>query len=66
MAKEEAISMVGEVIENLGPGGYKIRVHDLGMDVTAQMSGKMKKLHKIAVLPGDMVDVELSPYDPTK
>ncbi|MBP6085652.1 hypothetical protein KA478_00250 [Patescibacteria group bacterium] len=33
------------------------------MDITASLSGKMKNLHRISVLPGDLVDVELSPYD---
>lgn len=33
------------------------------MDVTASLSGKMKNLHRISVLPGDFVDVELNPYD---
>jgi translation initiation factor IF-1 len=33
------------------------------MDITGTLSGKMKKLHRISVLPGDFVDVELNPYD---
>lgn len=33
------------------------------MDITGSLSGKMKRLHKISVLPGDYVDVELNPYD---
>jgi translation initiation factor IF-1 len=35
------------------------------MDVTATVGGKMK-FHRISILPGDQVDVELSPYEPTK
>ncbi|MEI7477744.1 MAG: translation initiation factor IF-1 [bacterium] len=36
---------------------------DYAMDVTASLSGKMKNLHRISVLPGDFVDIELNPYD---
>ncbi|EPJ15190.1 translation initiation factor IF-1, partial [Chlamydia psittaci 01DC11] len=36
-----------------------------GMTVKGYISGKMA-LHHIKILPGDMVDVELSPYDLTK
>lgn len=38
-------------------------LEDYGMDVTGSLSGKMKNLHRISVLPGDFVDVELNPYD---
>lgn len=63
MAKEDAIIVVWEVKENLGPGGYRVWLPDYNMDITGTLSGKMKKLHKISVLPGDFVDVELNPYD---
>lgn len=63
MAKDDAIVVVWEVKENLGPGWYRVRLEDYGMDVTASLSGKMKNLHRISVLPGDFVDVELNPYD---
>lgn len=65
MAKEAGISMPGEVIQNLGPGGYLVRIPELNLDVTATVGGKMK-FHRIGILPGDQVDVELSPYELTK
>ena len=65
MAKETGLVMTGEVIQNLGPGGYTVRIADLGLDVTATVGGKMRH-HRIGILPGDTVDVELSPYEPTK
>ncbi len=36
-----------------------------GVEVSAYAAGKMKK-HRIRVLPGDRVTMELSPYDLTK
>ncbi len=66
MPKDDAIIVVGEVKENLGPWGYRVWLADYSMDVTATLSGKMKNLHRISVLPGDQVDVELNPYDMKK
>ncbi len=66
MPKDDAIIVVGEVKENLGPWGYRVWLADYSMDVTATLSGKMKNLHRISVLPGDHVDVELNPYDMKK
>ena len=42
-----------------------VRIAELGLDVTATVGGKMK-LHRIGILPGDQVDIELSAYEPTK
>lgn len=63
MAKDDAIVVIGEVKENLWPGWYRVWLEDYAMDVTATLSGKMKHLHNISVLPWDLVDVELNPYD---
>ena len=38
---------------------------DNGRNVTAYASGKMRK-HRIRILAGDRVTVEISPYDLTK
>lgn len=65
MVKESGLVMTGEVIQNLGPGGYAVRIPELGLDITAKVGGKMRQ-HRISILPGDSVDVELSPYEPTK
>lgn len=37
----------------------------MDLEVTAYAAGKMKK-HNIKIIPGDIVKVELSPYEPTK
>ncbi|WP_035059193.1 translation initiation factor IF-1 [Andreprevotia chitinilytica] len=64
MAKEDLIEMEGVVAELLPDSRYRV-VLDNGIEITAYTSGKMKK-HRIRVLAGDKVTVEMSPYDLTK
>lgn len=64
MSDNEKIKMPGKIIEVLQGGNFKIKL-DNELIITAHVSGKMR-LHKINILPGDMVDVELSPYDLTR
>ncbi len=61
MAKEEAIEVEGKVIEPLPNAMFRVELEN-GHQVLAHISGKMR-LHFIKILPGDMVTVELSPYD---
>ena len=61
MAKEEAIEVEGEVIEPLPNAMFRVKL-DNDHVVLAHISGKMRKYY-IRILPGDMVTVELSPYD---
>ncbi len=61
MAKEEAIVMEGTVVEPLPNATFKVELEN-GHEVLAHISGKMR-MHYIRILPGDRVQVELSPYD---
>ncbi len=61
MAKEEAIEVEGTVKETLPNAVFKVELDD-GHEVTAHVSGKMRK-HFIRIIEGDRVTVELSPYD---
>lgn len=61
MSKEEAIEMVGTVIEPLPNAMFRVEL-DNGLKVLTHISGKMR-MHFIKILPGDKVTVELSPYD---
>ncbi len=61
MAKEEAIEVEGKVIEPLPNAMFRVELEN-GHQVLAHISGKMR-LHFIKILPGDVVTVELSPYD---
>ena len=64
MAKEELIEMEGTVSEVLPDTRFVVKLAN-GMDVTAYAAGKMRK-HRIRILAGDKVTLEMSPYDLTK
>jgi translation initiation factor IF-1 len=61
MAKEEAIEVEGIVIETLPNAMFRVELNN-GHRVLGHISGKMRK-NFIKILPGDMVVIELSPYD---
>jgi translation initiation factor IF-1 len=61
MAKEEAISVEGTVIEALPNASFRVELENKHV-VLAHVSGKMR-INFIRILPGDRVTVELSPYD---
>ena len=64
MAKEELIELDGIVVEVLPDTRFRVKL-DNGVEVMAYVSGKMR-MHRIRILEGDKVTVELSPYDLTK
>ncbi|MDO5653472.1 MAG: translation initiation factor IF-1 [Brachymonas sp.] len=64
MAKEELIEMQGVVDEILPDSRYRVTLEN-GHPIMAYSSGKMRK-HRIRILAGDEVSIELSPYDVDK
>ncbi|HSD54241.1 MAG TPA: translation initiation factor IF-1 [Burkholderiales bacterium] len=64
MAKEEMIEMEGVVDEVLPNTVFRVTLAN-GAVVTAYASGKMRK-HRIRILAGDKVTLEMSPYDLSK
>jgi translation initiation factor IF-1 len=64
MAKQSSIGQDGIVIESLGNAMFRVQLEN-GHVITAHISGKMR-LNYIKILPGDKVQVEMSPYDLTK
>jgi len=64
MAKEELIELDGIVDEVLPDSRYRVTL-DNGIEVGAYASGRMRK-HRIRILAGDRVTLEMSPYDLTK
>ncbi|MBI4513247.1 MAG: translation initiation factor IF-1 [Gemmatimonadetes bacterium] len=64
MAKQEPIEMTGTVIEALPNAMFRVRLEN-GHEMTAHISGKIR-MNYIRILPGDKVQVELSPYDLTR
>ncbi|HEX4106870.1 MAG TPA: translation initiation factor IF-1 [Solirubrobacteraceae bacterium] len=61
MAVEEKVAVDGEVSEALPNLLFRVQL-DMGHEVLAHLAGKMRR-HRIRVLPGDRVRVEVSPYD---
>jgi translation initiation factor IF-1 len=61
LTKEEPIEVEGTVFEILPDARFRVRL-DNGHETLAYTSGKMKK-HRIRVLVGDRVTVEMTPYD---
>ena len=64
MSKEDVIQMQGEVVENLPNATFRVKL-EKGHVVLGHISGKMR-MHYIRILPGDKVQVELTPYDLTR
>jgi translation initiation factor IF-1 len=64
MPKEDAIEVVGTVVETLPNAMFRVELENKRM-VLAHISGKMRK-NFIRILPGDKILVELSPYDLTR
>jgi translation initiation factor IF-1 len=62
MSKEEAIEVIATVLETLPNAMFKVELENNQHQVLAHISGKMRK-NFIRILPGDKVQVELSPYD---
>ena len=62
MAKKDGvIEIEGAVIEALPNAMFRVELSN-GHKVLAHISGKMR-MHYIRILPGDRVQVELTPYD---
>ncbi len=64
LAKEELVEFGGQVSEVLPDNRFRV-VLENGFQVWAYSSGRMKK-HRIRILAGDRVTLEMSPYDLTK
>ena len=64
MAKEELIEMEGVVNEVLPDTRFRVTMEN-GFEVIAYASGKIRK-HRIRILAGDKVSLEMSPYDLSK
>jgi len=58
------ITATGTVIEACGYGIFKVALES-GHTITCVISGKMR-LHSIRVMVGDLVTLEMSPFDLTK
>ncbi|MCH9632407.1 MAG: Translation initiation factor IF-1 [Chlamydiae bacterium] len=64
MAKEDTLKLDGKIQELLPNMTFKVELEN-GKVVLAHLSGKMR-LRNIRVSVGDVVTVEISPYDLSK
>ena len=58
------IETKGKVIETLPNTTFRVEI-DNGAILLCYVAGRMRK-HRIRILPGDTVDLEISPYDLTQ
>jgi translation initiation factor IF-1 len=65
LAKDDLIPAEGVIIDKQPNAFFKVQIDDSQHVVLAQISGKMRK-HRIRILVGDRVSVEMSPYDLTR
>ena len=64
MAKQESIQLDVTVLESLGNAMFSVELEN-GHVIKATISGKMR-MHYIKILPGDKVQVVMTPYDLTR
>jgi translation initiation factor IF-1 len=64
LSKEDLIEMKGKIEEILPDARYRVLLEN-GHALVAYTGGKMRK-HRIKIIAGDNVTVEMSPYDLTK
>lgn len=66
MAKNsELIELTGEITEVLPNSTFRVKVENMQQIILCYMGGKLKQ-HKIKIILGDRVKMEVSPYDLTK
>lgn len=62
MAKEDIIKIDGVIKEVLPNTMYRVKLENFENPILASLSGRMR-MNNIKVLEGDVVEVEMSPYD---
>lgn len=62
MAKDNYLTLKGSIIEVLPGSRYRVQLDDNQHIVLAYLSGKMRQ-HKIRIVTGDKVDVEVNITD---
>jgi len=61
MITQKRIVKKGKIIESLPNANFKVLLED-GKEILCHVAGKLR-IYKIKILPGDEVEVEISPYD---
>lgn len=64
MAREDSFTIQGRILEALPNAMFKIKLES-GPEILGHLAGKLR-MHRITIIIGDLVDIEMSPYDVTK
>lgn len=64
MSKEDVVQFPGTVVEKLPNAMFRVKL-DNDHELIAHTSGRMRR-HRIRIMAGDRVDVEMTPYDLSK
>ncbi len=64
MSNSDVIEVTGKVVKALPNTIFLVELEN-GHEIRAHISGKLR-MNYIKILPGDVVTVEMSPYDLTK
>jgi translation initiation factor IF-1 len=65
MSKNDILELTG-VVEEVLPGNmFRVKIEQSPTPILCYMGGKLKQ-HKIRIILGDSVRLEVSPYDLTK
>ncbi len=62
--KANTIQKTGRVVETLPGTLFRVEMED-GSVILGHLAGRLR-IHRIKILPGDRVQVEMTPYDQTK
>ncbi|MHB8140635.1 MAG: translation initiation factor IF-1 [Vulcanimicrobiaceae bacterium] len=62
--KEEPLEVYGTITQIFPSTTFAVELEN-GHTILAHIAGRLRR-HRIKILPGDRVDVEMSPYDLTK
>jgi len=65
MTDEQFYNTRGTVKTELRDAKFLVETEQ-GTEVVARAAGRMRRGRKIRILPGDVVDLEVSLYDPTR
>lgn len=64
MPKDDSITTTGQVIEALPNAIFRVQLKN-GSVILGHLAGKLR-MNRITIIPGDQVELEMSPYDLTR
>lgn len=65
MADQKTIRKNGQVVEALPSTTFRVRLDEGGKEAICHLAGRLR-MYRIKILPGDRVQVEMSPYDESR